>query len=153
VTALRNLAVAPSGLASYGSGSSGCAGAIALSASGAPTVGSAGFAFVCTAAPRSSNGFGFVGNVQDVAGTDSLGLGAKLHVNLFASSALNALGFLSDAEGIAFAPAPIPSSAALAGAKLYAQVVWKEKASDGLACSASPFDLVTSKGLAVTILP
>src|SRR4030095_10298136 len=98
-------------------------------------------------------GLGILGNVPNVAGYDPLGFGGRVHVDPSASFPLVTLSFTSDATGLAYAAVPLPNTPQLAGGIFYAQTVWVEKASLGLSCGPSPLDLVSSKGLAVMIIP
>ena len=59
----------------------------------------------------------------------------------------------SDGLGSGYGPAPIPNNPALVSKTYFAQLVFVESAADGLACSASPYGIVTSRGLALTIQP
>jgi hypothetical protein len=84
----------------------------------------------------------------DLPGTTLLGL--KLHVALGAI-AVN-LPVASDVGGVGFLAVPIPADASLVDTRLFAQSLWVEGAT-GRACSSAFLRLVTSRGLAVTLLP
>jgi VCBS repeat protein len=149
VTILRNSPVGTYGLALYGAGSPGCAGALSMSANGPPKVNTPGFAYTCTNAPPNSLGLGLATDAKDFAGSDPFGLGVDLHVNFFAATEVYALDFFSDAVGAGIAHAPLPNDPALAGKTYFLQSLWIEE--PARSCSPSPFGLVSSKGVAVTI--
>jgi len=149
ITVLKNSALLPASTQSYGAGTSGCAGVIGISANAPPLVNSPAFGLKCGVVPASALGLGIIADVADVAGSDPIGLGLALHVDLFASALVVGVNFVSHGGGTAFAPAPIPNLPGLAGATLYAQGVFVEKAP--LACSAAALHLVSTKGLAFTI--
>ncbi|HKE00040.1 MAG TPA: hypothetical protein VKE69_03460, partial [Planctomycetota bacterium] len=151
ISVLRGGASPPAGVASFGAGTPGCTGVLGLSASLAPHVGAASFGWKCTNAPASSVGLLLVGDAADLAGSDPLGVGVALHVDLLASSALFALACPSDVGGSAFAPAPIPNDPSLAGATLVAQALFVQPA--WLACGPSPLGLVASKGATIVVQP
>ena len=75
----------------------------------------------CSNAPHNSLGLGIVTNVQDLAGSDSLGVGILIHVNPILATEIYSFDFRSDAGGSGFAPAPIPNNPALVGHVYYAQ--------------------------------
>lgn len=151
VAVLRNLRADTVGVAPYGLGTPGCAGLMVLGASGPPKVGAAGFGITSLHAPPSSFGLGLVGNVADFAGSDPFGVGLVLHVDLVASAQVVTLAFASDPSGVAFAPAPIPAVPSLAGVTVFAQALFVEK--PGASCGASPFGLISSTGLGLTLQP
>ncbi|MBL8696059.1 MAG: FG-GAP repeat protein [Planctomycetes bacterium] len=135
------------GTSSYGTGTPGCAGAHALDVTHAPMIGSPHFGITCNNAPPSSLGLGILANAQDAAGSDPFGIGVLLHVNLFAASEIISLDFLSDASGNGLAAAPIPYAPALVGNTYYAMALWA-----WTACLLPPYNLSTSRGLAITLL-
>jgi hypothetical protein len=136
------------GTSSYGTGTPGCSGAHALDVTHAPMLGSPHFALTCDNAPPSSLGLGIVTNAQDLNGSDPFGLGALLHVNLFAATEVYSVDFLSDAVGNArSADLAIALNPALVGTTYYAMALWV-----WTSCALPPFNLSTSRGLALTLL-
>jgi hypothetical protein len=110
-------------------------------------INSPAFAFTCDNAPPSSLGLCLVANAQDAAGSDPFGIGVLLHVNLFAATEVLAFDFPSDALGSALTTGTgIPNDPFLVGQTYYAQALWV-----WATCALPPFDLSTSKGLAITI--
>ena len=129
-----------------GAGTAGCDGPQTIGLAAPAHIDSAGFGFVCDAAPANSTGFLLVGNVADIAGSDILGLGVTLHVNVLLSTPTLLLDFFSDASGNGFAPVPLPSSPSLVGAVLHAQAVWAWSS-----CSLPPLNLSSSNLVSFTI--
>jgi hypothetical protein len=115
----------------------------------APTIGSPDFAVTCNHCPPSSLGLALLANAQDLAGSDPFAIGVLLHVDLFAATDVIALDATSDAAGNgATVGAVIPNNPALVGATYYASEVWAWSS-----CALPPFNLSSSRGLAITILP
>jgi FG-GAP repeat protein len=136
------------GTSSYGTGSAGCAGTHTLDVNHAPMTNSPHFAITCDNAPPSSLGLGLLTNAQDLAGSDPFAIGALLHVDLFSATELYAFDFVSDASGNAqTVGVSIPNIPALVGNTYYAMALWA-----WTSCSLPPFNLSTSRGLALTIL-
>jgi hypothetical protein len=129
-----------------GTGSPGCNGPQVLGTNSPTLIASAGFGFTCTNAPPSSPGFLLIGTAADVTGSDLLGLGVLLHVDLLASASTLLLPFASDALGSGFASVPIPDSPTLVGAVLHAQGLWIWSS-----CPLPPLGLSSSKLLSITI--
>jgi hypothetical protein len=94
-----------------------------------------------------------IGDVADVAGTDSLFVHLALHVDLFMSTQLFGMDFHNFGGTAAFASVPIPNNPVLPGQFFYAQGVWVENATIGEHCSSGLFGLVGSRGLAILISP
>lgn len=82
-------------------------------------------------------------------GSNVFGVGIAIEVSPFAP-AFFVVDMQSDACGAGSLHVPIPSSVP-AGFKAYAQSVWTE--APGFQCSASPYSLVSSRGIEITILP
>jgi hypothetical protein len=141
------------GVSAYGAGSPGCFGAISLGANEAPRVGSQTFAYFETNAPRASLGILLATHVKDDAGSDPFGLGILLHCDLFLSSDIHNYDIATDHAGAARVPAPIPNEAYLVGIPFYTITIHLESKADGLDCGASPYGLVSSRALDVTIQP
>ncbi|MBL8694734.1 MAG: integrin [Planctomycetes bacterium] len=135
------------GTVSYGTGTPGCAGTHELGVTHAPMLNSPQFEISCNNAPPSSLGLGIIANAQDLAGSDPFFIGVLLHVDLFAATETTTLDFLSDASGNAVAAVPIPNASALVGDTYYAMALWV-----WTSCSLPPYNLSTSKGLALTVL-
>jgi hypothetical protein len=143
---LLNQGGIPSGLAPYGFGTPGCAGALGISGNGPAKVSQPLFGLTCTNAPPDASGLCLITDVLDLFGSDPFGLGVKLHVDLASAATILSLPFSTDASGSGFARAPIPNIPALIGKVFYAQGVFAEKPS--AACSASASHLVSTAGLA-----
>jgi hypothetical protein len=153
VRILRNGALAGAGLASYGSGTPGFHGQLGLAGLGAPKVGNGAFALQATNARPESLGLVILGDAALPAGGDPFGIGATLLVDLFASTQLYFFHALTDAAGASRMPLPIPANPHIAGSKFYAQAVFIEDLASGFAVTPSPFGIVTSTGLTITIQP
>jgi hypothetical protein len=141
----KSVSFTPQGLAPFGTGTPGCAGAQPLSANAVPTLGDAAFALHSAHAPPFLPAFLVLGDTAGPAGVPVLG--ALLHVLpppsgslflLFGTPAADALGSL-------VAPLPIPPDATLAGATFATQI--------GTAWAAGPCagTFSSSRGLALTI--
>ncbi len=136
------------GTASYGTGSPGCAGTQTLGVNQAPMLGSLGFAITCDNAPPSSLGLGLVSDSQDLLGSDPFGLGVLLHVDLLTAVEVLGFDFVSDPAGNAVTLGTgIANYPPLVGKTYYAMALWAWSS-----CSLPPYDLSTSRGLAITIL-
>ncbi|HKE00790.1 MAG TPA: integrin alpha [Planctomycetota bacterium] len=142
------VSLVPLGIAFYGTGTPGCSGSQTTTGNTAPTVGNAAFALRCNHAPPSALGLNLVGDVPNVLGSDPLGLGVLLHVDLFLSTTTFGLNMNSDAAGFASSPTPVPPTPGLAGVTLYGQSLWFWPAGP---CSLPPFQLSTSRAVAITI--
>lgn len=130
-----------------GTGTDGCLGTQPLVATSAPLLGSPAFGIHCSNAPASSNGFLIVGAAADLAGSDALGLGVLLHIDLIASgAALLVLDMPSDALGEAALGVPLPDDANLDGVTLHAQSIWV-----WTSCSLPPNQLSSSQLLSFTL--
>ncbi|HKE01421.1 MAG TPA: hypothetical protein VKE69_10460, partial [Planctomycetota bacterium] len=138
-------------VAPYGTGTQGCSGFHTLGANAPPNVGSPGFALVASAAPPSSLGLLLVGDAQNAAGSDSLGIFLVFHVDLFASTLLVGFDMPSDLAGEALASVPIPASPSIAGATLYAQGIFQWRPTGP--CFPSPFRLSSTPGLSLVLQP
>ncbi|QDU65385.1 FG-GAP repeat protein [Engelhardtia mirabilis] len=129
-----------------GAGTPGCNGPQVIGLALPAQIDTAGFGFTCTNAPASSTGFLLVGNVADITGSDILGLGVTLHVNVLLSTPTLLLDFASDASGNGLAPVPLPNSPSLVGAVLHAQAVWAWSS-----CVLPPLNLSSSNLVSFTI--
>lgn len=150
ISVLMSQRSAPIGIAAYGTGSPGCNGIVALGASSSPAIGNNSFSLVCTNTPASQLGIGIVSDAQDLGGTDSLGIGALLHIGLFTAGTVYALDVTSDVNGIAqSAVISIPLNPALVGSQYFAQFVFVEP--EGYRCTSSSIGISTSYGVSLTI--
>jgi hypothetical protein len=135
-------------LASFGTGTFGCAGAHSLNSSFAPESGLQSFSISCDLAPPSSMGLLLLGDAASIAGSDPFGLGVLLHVDLLASAELLALDLVSDAQGSASAFAPIPPAPGLVGTTWHACALWAWSGT----CALPGLGLSSTPGLSITIL-
>lgn len=140
----------PTGLTLSGSGTRGCRAQIGLSGSGVPTAPAPiGYGLTATNVPPRMLGLGIVTNVADAPGSDPFFIGVTLHVNLFASTEIYTLDFVSDTAGNAFCPLPLPNVSTLPGSTYYLQTLWTNPAAS--LCQPSPFGLSSSKLLEIFI--
>jgi glucose/arabinose dehydrogenase len=143
------------GVSSYGTGTSGCSGAQALSVNCSPVINNMGFRINTSNCPQNSLGLGIVTDVQDIAGADHLGVGADvlLHCSLTGATELLAFDATSDALGNGTALAPIPNNALIVGLKFYGATLWAWSTGVCTLPGANPFNLSTSNGMEITIQP
>lgn len=141
------------GVASYGTGTPGCAGTETLGVTQAPFINSPNFAITCSQAPPDSIGLGLITDSQDLAGSDPFNIGVLLHCDFaFATEVLTA-DFYSDSTGYSeTVGASIPDSPALIGKTFYACALWAWPTSTCVLPGFNPYNLSTSRGLAITIL-
>src|SRR4030095_1286855 len=150
-TVLTNASPALPGVAPFGTGTPGCKGTIGIQASSSPTVGNAAYGISCTNAPANSLLLGLRTNAADFAGSNFLGLGVTLHVDLFGSTLASAFDAFSDATGAGFSASPIPNDPTLVGFVSYAQILGVGLAGQGDKCSSAFAGLVSSRGMTETI--
>ena len=150
VTVLRNAGADLPGSMPFGVGTPGCAGALGLSATVAPSVGEQAFALTGSGVAPGSAGFGFLAPGADFPGSDPFGLGLTLHLDLTAGG-LVPFAFAGTAGGSAHAPLPVPASPGLVNQVLYAQSVWLQPADQ--ACGGALLNLASSRGLRIVIQP
>jgi len=154
IFAFVNETPTPAGISTFGTGTRGCAGRLAMGASASPKINSPQFKLTTTNAPRWSTGLVLISDQQDAVGSDPFGLGALLHVGLVGASTFTSLTAKSDAAGQAFAATPIPNAPSFVGATLYVQSLFVESTANGTGvCTPSPFGIVTSNGLRMTFQP
>lgn len=149
LTPLLNQTLQPTGIATYAKSSRGCQGILGIGATRAPKVGDAGFAFTCTQAPPFSLGLLVLADQALVPSQDLFYVKIDFHLDVFASSTLEAWDVYSDWGGYATLPTPIPNQPSLAGLTFFAQAffAWSE-------CpTASPFGLGSTNGLVLVIQP
>ncbi|HKD99955.1 MAG TPA: VCBS repeat-containing protein, partial [Planctomycetota bacterium] len=123
LSVLRNRSKAPAGVSAFGSGTPGCSGMHGITAVSSPTIGNAAFAVAVSNAPSSGTGLALVSSADDATGSDPLGIGLTLHVDL-AANVLLGFDAATDGAGSGRVALPIPAMPGLAGATVYAQVVW-----------------------------
>lgn len=141
--------VAPAlGAQHFGTGTAGCAGTHGLSTIGVPQVGNSQFGIISTNGPRSRLGLLMFADVADLAGSDPFALSVKLHLNLFASTFIQAVDLPTDDFGVALAPLPIPASPTLASLSFHFQGLysWTD-------CFLTPYALSTTRGLTIVVQP
>jgi len=148
VVLFRNQLGHPTGITSYGVGTPGCLGTMALSANGVPRVGNGSFAVTGANAPREAIGILALTDMPDVAGTLT-SFGFLLHVDL--NFLLLTAPIFADPSGAAIAPVPIPGDPALAGLSVHAQAVWRWPAA-GL-CRPTTSRFASTLGSTITIQP
>jgi hypothetical protein len=135
------------GTVSYGTGTAGCSGTHTLDVNHAPMINSPAFAITCDNAPPSSHGQCIVADAQDLTGGDPFGFGALLHVDILAANRVLTFVIASDALGNGQTQdTSIPNEGTLIGKTYYAQALWL-----WTSCALPPFNLSSSKGLAITI--
>jgi hypothetical protein len=144
---VTHMTLLPTGAASYGASSPGCAGALALGVTSAPTVGNASFSLICGNAPP--NGTGVLGFSGAPLATSLSILGVQVWIDP-GSPAFFTVPVGANAAGVAQVPVPIPSLPLLAGASVYAQLVFLGPASPP-PCPPSGFSASTA--LAITVQP
>ncbi|MBM3977157.1 MAG: VCBS repeat-containing protein [Planctomycetes bacterium] len=146
----RNLLAAPAGISAYGTGTSGCLGAIGMGASSAPKLGNGSFALIATNAPPQGLGLGAFAAVPDFAGSSALLPGLVLHVDPLAGPyALFALQ--SSVAGVGRKVLPVPNDAQLLGASVHAQTYWLEL--PPLGCTSASLPFASSRGLSIAFQP
>jgi hypothetical protein len=133
-------------LSVYGAGTPGCDGTQEISGAALPAVGEINFGVLTERAPASSLGLLLIANAQDLAGTDTLGVGVALHVDVFLASELLAFDAVSDSLGRGSCAVPIPNNPALSGSTWYAQTIWA-----WTSCALPPLGLSGSRGLRIAI--
>lgn len=148
---LKNPTAPSAGIIVYGMGTHGCRGSIGVSSNSEPIVGNEQFALVATNGPRRGLGFYMIGDVANILGSDVFFLQLSVLVDPYLSSFLAGVEVITDRAGQVFAPFPIPNDNALHGFEAYAQFFFVEETADGMTCSLGLFDLVSSRGLHITI--
>ncbi|MCB9877537.1 MAG: PQQ-dependent sugar dehydrogenase [Planctomycetes bacterium] len=147
----RIVSAAPplAGVTPFGLGTAGCSGPHALAAESSPTIGNASFALGCGNAPPGSVGLLAFSSGVDVAGSDLLGAGLRVHVQIAAPFfVLEAMPV--DAQGAARFAFAIPPAAGLVGIVLHTQAVfgWAPAV-----CAPSALGWSSSSGLTLTLQP
>lgn len=153
ITILRHTDIPPTGTLLFGSGTRGCTGLLGMAGSGIPAVGNLQFGIQATNAPPRTLGLLLITNAPDTAGNDLLGIGVLLHVDFVTATEVIGADIFTDTAGIGYSPAAIPPIPTLAGSVYTAAGIFLELTAAGLSCSSSPLDLVSSRGLSITIQP
>jgi hypothetical protein len=138
----------PIGLTNYGVGTPGCDGLERMDASGSPKINNPGFQLFCDRAPAGQLGLCLISDLQDVAGSDSLGIDLLTHVGFIGATELIALDAFSDGLGFATSAVPIPNNPLLVAKSYFAQNIWLWSPT---ACVPSTYGLSSSDGLEIAI--
>ncbi|MBI3819107.1 MAG: VCBS repeat-containing protein [Planctomycetes bacterium] len=149
IAILQNQLPKSGGTVSFGTGTPGCEGVLALAGNSAPAVGNVNFGIAVSNAPSNSLGVLIVANKAVASGYDPLGIGLVFLVDLIASTEILAFDAPSDPGGMGYAAASIPNNPALSGSVYYAQAFFAEQ--PGYKSSKSTQPLVSSKGLTIYI--
>lgn len=144
-----NPAPPAAGVATFGSGTAGCAGKITMSTNSMVTTPNAQFAFTCANAPPNALGAGIVADSPEFAGSDYFQLNIMILVDLLQSTELLGFDIYTESEGNGFAPFPLPPLPFLVGKTFYVQSIFAEPTAG--ACTQGVFGLVSSNGLSVTV--
>lgn len=131
----------------YGTGTPGCSGTHLVGTNEHPAIASPGFQLQFTNVQPNALALGMVTDAADFAGTDLLGAGFLLHVDLLGSTQLHGLDVFGNGVGFGTAAAPIPSAPVLIGKTFYAQSL----SANWLPACSSPFGISTSPGFEFTI--
>ncbi|MBL8694547.1 MAG: VCBS repeat-containing protein [Planctomycetes bacterium] len=141
------------GPASFGAGTFGCGGSVALRALDTPAVGSTTFGFAVTNAPKAQTCGIWVSNAQDISGFTIPGIALLLHVGIFTATEFYTLDTATRLEGDLHVPVTLPNVPALAGSVYYGQAVLLEDSKSGFGCNPAGFYLVSSAGITIPIVP
>lgn len=148
VVVLKNQQPRPTGISAYGVGTSACRGRIGMRAVDAPTIGNQGFHVLCSNAPTNTTGLLLMGT-RVTGGWDPFDLDLVFHLGI----ALPVGTMTSDSAGAGRGSLPIPALPFLAGLTVNVQSFWLADAGSGDTCSPAWLDLVSSRGLSVTLQP
>lgn len=141
------------GIAVFGTGTPGCTGTETLSVTHAPMINSPHFTLICSNAPPLSLGLGLITDSQDLAGSDPFALGVLLHTDFALATEVIAVDFYSDATGYSETVGlAIPNNPLVIGATYYACALWAWPISTCVLPGFNPYNLSTSRGIAMTIL-
>ena len=135
------------GLANYGVGTPGCNGAQVMGANSAPVVNAPNFRLTTTSAPASALGLCLVTDAADAVGSDPFFIGILLHVDLFASTQVVPIDMQSNGFGFGLTTTNIPLSPFC-----WDRPSTRSRSGPGASATASPFNLSSSNGLAITIM-
>jgi FG-GAP-like repeat len=142
-----------SGTAPFGTGTAGCLGRASLGATQSAKVGNGTFRVLANHLPPSATGWFLISTGSSAGGIDPFGVGALLHVNPLPPNTFILLPTASDPSGQASLGLAIPPNPLLTGYSVAIQTAHYGVGSPGFDCSTSPYSLVTSRGLALTIQP
>ena len=137
------------GVQPFGVGTAGCNGPHTLSAQCSPVVGNPAFALRSSNAPPQSVGLLAFANGADVAGSDPLGVGLLVHVQVTAGFFV-LVSMPSDVSGVGSYDLAIPPMPSLAGMQLHAQAIWGW---DPTTCAPSTIGWSSSAGLSFVLQP
>ena len=137
------------GVQPFGVGTAGCNGPHTLSAQCSPVVGNPAFALRSSNAPQQSVGLLAFANGADVAGSDPLGVGLLVHVQVTAGFFV-LVSMPSDVSGVGSYDLAIPPMPSLAGMQLHAQAIWGW---DPTTCAPSTIGWSSSAGLSFVLQP
>ncbi|MFN0205467.1 MAG: FG-GAP repeat protein, partial [Planctomycetota bacterium] len=141
------------GIAVFGTGTPGCTGTQTLSVNHAPMINSPHFTISCDNAPASSLGLGLITDSPDFAGSDPFTLGVLLHADFALATEIIPVDLFSDATGYSETVGlTIPNNPAVIGATYYACALWAWPTSTCVLPGFNPYNLSTSRGLAITVL-
>ncbi|MBI3818021.1 MAG: FG-GAP repeat protein [Planctomycetes bacterium] len=138
----------PSGQSHYGIGTPGCTGPEIITANSVAKPGNADFTFYCNHVPKSALGVVMVSDVQDLNGSDWLGVGVILYIDPGSMATIIPFDMYGETFlDVGWAAAPIPNNPMLIGKTYYAQAAWLWNGP----CVPSPLNLSTSDGLKIVI--
>ena len=139
------------GVSPFGTGTPGCTGAHTLTAANSPVIGNPAFTLRCDHGPPPGSGFGIgvFASDPDAAGSDPLGWGFLLHVQV-TSPLLLLSAMLPDAAGVGAFALALPPDPILTGLLLYAQGVWIWSPS---VCTPTPSGWSSSHGMSIVVQP
>ncbi|MBI3817863.1 MAG: S8 family serine peptidase [Planctomycetes bacterium] len=141
--------LASKGVIPFGVGSPGCNGLPStVNVNVPPKIGTSNFAITYANGAPLSLGLGLISDVPDQIGSDPFFLGVVFQVDLLSATEIFALDINTDAIGSGVSPIAIPSDPTLVGKSYYAMALWVWSI-----CTLPPFNLSTSDGLSITILP
>lgn len=146
---VRAMSAIPVGIVHFGSGTPGCEGVQLLNGNSVPKINNPGFGFIGNNTPPSSLNLLIAADGQIPAGADQLSIGATMYIDFFASTFLYGYDFVSDANGSAGAPVPIPNDVSLVGVVATCQFisVWPVN------CGLGPNQISSSIAAVLTIQP
>lgn len=150
---LRNTYGSPLFTSRFGAGTPGCFGTLVLNVNKIPQVNTPDFAFHCTGFPANTLGLGLVTDVADFPGSNSLNLGALIHVDLVNMTEFYWFNIYGDRDNLGNGPIAIPNDNSLIGKTYYAQAIAFESSATAYGCSTSSLKCVSSQGVQIVIQP
>lgn len=145
---LPNQQASAAGVAAFGTGTGACSGRLGMRAITPPTVGNQDFQVLCSNAPVNREGLLLLGTCE-ANGWDPYGLGLVLHLGVLVAAGTMS----SDNVGSGVGRLPIPPAPFLAGLTVGLQSIWFADPGVGDTCSSAMAELVSSRGLSVTVQP